>query len=508
MASLLFVPEEVLEHIAYFVATECLIGPPSGLPPLLSTCKVIYQRLSFDDNPLLYARTFSYKFDCQAAIRRLGSQITEPGTLANELRKRCIYLKLIKRRFGARVEHLTRHGGSPDILHDLLWLTYLMMLENDGKNEQHLRDYANLERWLIDYWFDDEGASLATHRISQDQWPLEDGKNSIAMWLLWFFLQPDFFLQVSTGYRALTTTLKFIAIAANRYAICKPSWAEFTLESRALTSDITHFSETFSLASPTLAPAAILVYLSLAIRSNSVRHLPPLSSLSSNARRSEDWDADWQRCINLAQSGAVSMPAYIPGSIEGVWEGLFTYTEFTTYMSLLSGEPPPVLRDCQVAQHSQTWKLREYHLLNSQDGLSVVQALTLGDALRAFFPEGARMRELTGSLDVYEQRRQETLHYKRSVYSDMCDPSIGDIIIIGEGHSAWGQFNLYGRVRPLDGLVSLLKEYVDRDRGRWLYRGFLVGNTNGHLSGRWRDTHTAPDVLGYEGCFIMNRRGL
>lgn len=145
-------------------------------------------------------------------------------------------------------------------------------------------------------------------------------------------------------------------------------------------------------------------------------------------------------------------------------------------MSLLSGGLPPVLRDCLVAQHRQTWKLREYHLLDSQDDLKVMRPLALGDALSAFFPNGTRIRELSGSLEVHELGREETLQYARSVRSGMGDPSIVDIIIIGEvnlacwdsaavliilkGHSAWGQFSLYGRIRPLDGLISLIKEYV------------------------------------------------
>lgn len=47
---------------------------------------------------------------------------------------------------------------------------------------------------------------------------------------------------------------------------------------------------------------------------------------------------------------------------------------------------------------------------------------------------------------------------------------------------------------------------VDGDRGRWLYRSYMVGNAEGNLSGRWRDTLSPPDVLGYEGCFVMSRR--
>lgn len=164
------------------------------------------------------------------------------------------------------------------------------------------------------------------------------------------------------------------------------------------------------------------------------------------------------------------------------------------------------MRNCQVAQHRQTWKLREYHLLSSQESLDKAQRLDLGDALRAFFPSGVHLRELSESLEVCAPGMKEAIHYQRSSYARTREQSVGDIIVIGEGHSAWGQFNLYGRVRPLDGLLSLSKEYCGGDRGRWLYRGFLLGNNDGHWSGRWRDARSPSHVEGYEGCFVMSRR--
>ncbi|KAI6143479.1 hypothetical protein BKA82DRAFT_25105 [Pisolithus tinctorius] len=511
MLSFSQLPQEVLEDIAYFAATESRVGPPLDLPPLLRTCRNIYQRLSFENNPVLYARIFTFKFDTRAALRRLGSSISFPRTLAIELRKRFTHLKLIRAGAGARVHHHSaEHGESPSYLRDLLWLAYLMMLENDGKNERQLREYANMETWLIDYWFDEKGASLASHRISRDQWPLEDEKNSLAMWLLWFLVRPDSLPRTPTNYRALISTLKLTALAANRYAICEPSWAEFTLESRATASSFTHFSETYFVATPTLAPAAILAYFTFALQllsRGATNHLPKaLSSFPLDSRKSEDWDADWQRCINLARPSAPLALSHIPGSLEGIWEGLFTYTEFDVYSSLLSGGLPPVLRNCQVAQHRQTWKLREYHLLGSPESLENIQPLGLGDALRAFFPSDVRLREFSEFLEVYTPGMEEVIHYKRSLRTRTREQLICDIIVIGEGHSAWGQFNLYGRIRPLDGLVSLLKEYVGGDRGRWLYRGFLVGNSDGHLSGRWRDALSPSHVQSYEGCFVMSRR--
>lgn len=59
--------------------------------------------------------------------------------------------------------------------------------------------------------------------------------------------------------------------------------------------------------------------------------------------------------------------------------------------------------------------------------------------------------------------------------------------LASQGHSAWGQFLLKGRVRSYDGMFSITKEYTPDSRGRWLYRGYVIG---GNLVGRWRDTHT------------------
>jgi hypothetical protein len=62
-----------------------------------------------------------------------------------------------------------------------------------------------------------------------------------------------------------------------------------------------------------------------------------------------------------------------------------------------------------------------------------------------------------------------------------------EILLTGSGHSAWGQFNLKGRVRQWDGMFTIIKEYTPDSRGRWIYRGYRVGDS---LVGRWRDTHT------------------
>ena len=55
------------------------------------------------------------------------------------------------------------------------------------------------------------------------------------------------------------------------------------------------------------------------------------------------------------------------------------------------------------------------------------------------------------------------------------------------------------------GIIVIIRQ-VDGDRGKWLYRGYLVGDLHGNFTGRWRDTLSPPAVAGYEGCFFMGRR--
>ena len=119
-----------------------------------------------------------------------------PGAraLASELQNRCTILQRIRRRLDA--QQPTEFVMDPqvgDSLRAVLWSAYLMMLENDGKNEQQLREYAGIDNWLDQYWFHHEGASMARCAIKRDTWPHNSERNSLAMWLFWFMLRPGTF---------------------------------------------------------------------------------------------------------------------------------------------------------------------------------------------------------------------------------------------------------------------------------------------------------------------------
>jgi hypothetical protein len=180
------VPQEVLEQIAFFSATETFLGPPSILPLLLTNRK-IHSWLSIRSNPTLYGRIFTSKFDIGAVVRRLGTERTNPQILADELQRRWHNLKRIRARSDSTVPS-AEDDPSPCI-RQLLFEAYFMILENEGKNEIQLREYAQMDQWLREYWFHEAGASRAISLLRTESWIPETQEMSLAMWIFWFMLR-------------------------------------------------------------------------------------------------------------------------------------------------------------------------------------------------------------------------------------------------------------------------------------------------------------------------------
>jgi hypothetical protein len=176
---------EILEYIAFLVGTKPLLGPPSSLFSLICTNRWIHSCLSPVSNPYLYARIFLAKFDYGHVFRRLCPEDNRSVVLSNELQQRCVYLKRIR----ARTDSVFTSEHPHSISGTVLWTAYLMMLENEGKNERQLEEYAEIDCWLKDYMFGDLNSVYSTMRVSTE-WPSNTGEISLAMWLLWFFMKP------------------------------------------------------------------------------------------------------------------------------------------------------------------------------------------------------------------------------------------------------------------------------------------------------------------------------
>ena len=189
MASLLSIPQEIIEHIAYFVATDSFLGPPSSLLPLLLVNRQINSWTSIATNHYLYARIFSYKFDTAAPLARLGEETLVSQAFAEELKRRCVVLKRLR----ARIDSTTRarHADEANLkisVRDVLFTSYILMLENDGKNEIQLEEYGEIKAWIREFWFDARGASQAVYSIRTGNWPPNRPETALGMWLFWFLL--------------------------------------------------------------------------------------------------------------------------------------------------------------------------------------------------------------------------------------------------------------------------------------------------------------------------------
>ena len=228
------IPPEVLENIAFYAVASEPLGPPRELAPLLLVNRRLHTALSSASNPHLHSRIFACKFDNAALVRRLGPGAATARKLATELRRRCVQLARLRDRVGCTVGELTeetettttssggggeggeggdsnnnnnkrkkkkkesdgggRDGGMTEegmrALHEMLWTAYVMMLENDGKNERQLREYAHLDDWLRKFWFAEDGASFARLEIRGNSWPPYNDLADVTMWLFWFLLRP------------------------------------------------------------------------------------------------------------------------------------------------------------------------------------------------------------------------------------------------------------------------------------------------------------------------------
>lgn len=196
------IPQEVLENIAFYAVASNPLGPPRELAPLLLVNRRLHAALSGTSNPHLHARIFAAKFDTAALVRRLGPGKATARKMAAELRRRCVQLGRMRGGVGCTVGALAATGvggvnGGGGVteegmraLHEMLWTAYVMMLENDGRNERQLREYARLDGWLRAFWFAEDGASFARLEIGDNAWPPYNDLADVTMWLFWFLLRP------------------------------------------------------------------------------------------------------------------------------------------------------------------------------------------------------------------------------------------------------------------------------------------------------------------------------
>ncbi|BGP30196.1 hypothetical protein JCM10296v2_001948 [Rhodotorula toruloides] len=264
---------------------------------------------------------------------------------------------------------------------------------------------------------------------------------------------------------------------------------------------------------------------------------PTKTSLPILASRIHDHDfTRLASCIDPYSS--LGLPKlYTRGDLTGSWEGRFSFFDFDSYRDMLGGRMRS-LYEGPFGDQPQVWKLEEkvVKLEKGQKPGGKGPPLNAGFEVGQPFPSrpilsstitqpvastssgsterGTSRRrtslDIAGGVELPRAAKRARSWSEHTAFDDVDEEEEDDdpegdyeILLTGTGHSAWGQFILKGRVRTWDGMFSIIKEYTPDSRGRWIYRGMMVG---GNLVGRWRDTHTPLELNGYEGTWIMSRR--
>lgn len=162
-------PHDILLRIAFELALADQTSNPYHLTPLLQTCRYLNNALSKSSCHDLYADIFKAKFDTSAPLRRFGAAALYSSNLTEQLVRYCRVLKHIRR----------ADIYSPTILEDF-WMAFIMMTENDGRNERQLAAAG-----LADYVEHFVLERLWERRESTNLWPAESTINALALWLMW-----------------------------------------------------------------------------------------------------------------------------------------------------------------------------------------------------------------------------------------------------------------------------------------------------------------------------------
>ncbi|GAA5866018.1 hypothetical protein JCM8547_002916 [Rhodosporidiobolus lusitaniae] len=363
-------------------------------------------------------------------------------------------------------------------------------------------------------------------------------------------------------------TIPSLPVTHEDYPVRPPPEGPFLadLRPRSQAQTITHMGRRIDLSPPNLAHAAIFSFFFRVEQDPTAQHElltqgpgtpaqhanPALSSVNNGLTQSSRptktslpvlssrmHDSDFLRlasCIDPYSS--LGLPKlFVRGSLAGSWEGRFSFFDFDSYRDMLGGRMRS-LYEGPFGDQPQVWKIEE-RVVRLAKGEKVggsgpalnagfevgaphpartTSGLGLGMSLSALSSTSGGHSRRRSSVDVLDGAGDEdprAAKRARSWQGDAFDEHEEDedddpdgeyeILLSGTGHSAWGQFVLRGRVRPWDGMFTIVKEYTPDSRGRWIYRGHLVG---GNLVGRWRDCHTPLDLSGYEGTWIMSRRTL
>ncbi|PWN47476.1 hypothetical protein IE53DRAFT_390385 [Violaceomyces palustris] len=179
-------PDSDQEDPFSFLTPSSIVTPPADLHSLLLTCRRFHALLNISANPRLYAKVFRYQFDTEAIARRFGPKAMSSRGLSQEFRKRCICLKRMRR--AVKLANLRPDDQAPDAdtaITENLWLAYMMLVENDGLNMQHIK-WGQVEGYLLLFH-----SQVMLESSIQPGYPPDTPDRALALHLTYLLTDPE-----------------------------------------------------------------------------------------------------------------------------------------------------------------------------------------------------------------------------------------------------------------------------------------------------------------------------
>ncbi|KAF8224160.1 hypothetical protein L208DRAFT_1425867 [Tricholoma matsutake] len=447
------------ERITFYTvaSNSTFLGPPSGLCTLSLVSRHVHDAISINSNSRLFARIFRFKFDYTAPMRRLSERWLTSRCLASELVKRFTALGRIRQRSSLR--------------HDDLWTCYLMMSENDGKNERQLADWAGLGEYL-------EATTLARMR-SPPMWYTDIISDSLISWLLWMSISRNANSTIQSSFNKLVVQVMHpFIVTGYRFSSTYAPDSYFHLPICGRTTsvaphcsgpspprtEIIHYSHKLVLATPLVTVPATLI---TAVRTEELQteetfpdgafslppdrptaiamgavgptleditrfhfqeriRLPRCSPVTIEAEfddeeiqtmslGSESYDEDWSRLVACHDPWIGSMPlrgkVFTPGSMTGSWAGRLMIPDVQALTSVIL-HPRESPFSVPLQHKPLYWKLQEHHCLRPDESLnSGMGDLDDDDFLNAWLPRGILVKYLEDAIEVFDPDTGMNAHY-------------------------------------------------------------------------------------------------
>ncbi|KAG8862769.1 hypothetical protein FRB96_000779 [Tulasnella sp. 330] len=544
-------PDDILTNIALELAALYPRGPPSVVFVALgATCRSLAFALSLL-SPHVYNAIFRIQFDVAALERRLCIPLV-PSIVAPELVRRWRSLKRI--RWAASAGSSVWGDLYPlEHIQQDMWVAYTLLLENDGKNWEQLVGWAMLRAYVHAYVDWDLTPASSAHDL-----PEETEVRSLGLWFLWFLSDnrnplPE--MHRHSQLQRLITPMAFSSYAPLQ--IRAPLLSEAALHLYfAYTQPplVSHPTTSLVTAAPIHMPSNGISTSPSKARSDSVRFDAEWTRLTTR------WDAPMPRDLPPTASGA--RRTYVPGSLTGIFEGIFTLPGLDTYFKVRDGEPPIESYQGSIPlSHIQAWTIEEHicvapratilpaskptpshsstrhrHVDVSLTRLGTTPKdsglpLRPGPPLRAHLPDKFTFdRVRTGIEASNTVNGSDAVLYNEGTTSDDepdnegsreihdGDESFLEIIITGEQSIEPLQTSrnqslmeptstIRGTVRRRDGLIVLHAKPLVPSSGEWIYIGRLDADGN-VFTGRWRALQEDPTSHVWEGAFRMQRRSI